>query len=136
MGDGSQQYMRFRQKKRHPQVSKLVRMGGFEPPQPCGHMALNHARLPVPPHSQVVENDGFEPSTPCTSSKCSPTELILHSCKKHCILKTPLVSRYYGGLFAALSRLFKAEKRVWHQYEYGTPVNDYDPPPYARDTVP
>src|SRR6266545_294682 len=24
-----------------------VREGGFEPPRPCGHMALNHARLPV-----------------------------------------------------------------------------------------
>ena len=61
-------------------------MGGFEPPQPCGHMALNHARLPVPPHSQMVENDGFEPSTPCTSSKCSPTELILHSCEYNFII--------------------------------------------------
>ena len=33
-------------------LSVMVRMGGFEPPQPYGHMALNHARLPVPPHSQ------------------------------------------------------------------------------------
>ena len=42
-----------------------------------GHMALNHARLPIPPRSRLVENDGLEPPTPCTSSKCSPAELIL-----------------------------------------------------------
>ena len=22
---------------------------GLEPPRPCGHMTLNHARLPIPP---------------------------------------------------------------------------------------
>jgi hypothetical protein len=26
-----------------------VSEGGLEPPCPCGHMALNHARLPIPP---------------------------------------------------------------------------------------
>ena len=27
----------------------VVPKGGLEPPHPCGHMALNHARLPIPP---------------------------------------------------------------------------------------
>ena len=27
----------------------LVRMRGLEPPRPCEHMDLNHARLPIPP---------------------------------------------------------------------------------------
>ena len=27
-----------------------VRVRGLEPPRGCPHMALNHARLPVPPH--------------------------------------------------------------------------------------
>ena len=27
----------------------LVPKKGLEPPRPCGHMDLNHARLPVPP---------------------------------------------------------------------------------------
>src|SRR5262245_46333222 len=27
----------------------LVPKGGLEPPHPCGHMTLNHARLPIPP---------------------------------------------------------------------------------------
>ncbi len=27
-----------------------MRMRGLEPPQPCGYMDLNHARLPIPPH--------------------------------------------------------------------------------------
>ncbi len=28
---------------------KIVPETGFEPARPCGHMTLNHARLPVPP---------------------------------------------------------------------------------------
>jgi integrase len=28
---------------------QLVPKGGLEPPHPCGHMTLNHARLPIPP---------------------------------------------------------------------------------------
>jgi hypothetical protein len=28
-------------------------MEGLEPPQPCGHMDLNHARLPIPPHPHI-----------------------------------------------------------------------------------
>src|SRR5579884_680662 len=31
----------------------LVPKKGLEPPRPCGHMDLNHARLPVPPLRQV-----------------------------------------------------------------------------------
>ena len=27
----------------------LVPKKGLEPPRPCGHMDLNHARLPIPP---------------------------------------------------------------------------------------
>ena len=27
----------------------VVPKGGLEPPHPCGHMTLNHARLPIPP---------------------------------------------------------------------------------------
>ena len=30
-----------------------VPKGGVEPPRPCGHCALNAARLPVPPLRQV-----------------------------------------------------------------------------------
>jgi len=28
---------------------KMVPKKGLEPPRPCGHMDLNHARLPIPP---------------------------------------------------------------------------------------
>ena len=27
----------------------MVPKKGLEPPRPCGHMDLNHARLPIPP---------------------------------------------------------------------------------------
>src|ERR1043165_4095316 len=30
-------------------LGTLVPKKGLEPPRPCGHMDLNHARLPVPP---------------------------------------------------------------------------------------
>jgi hypothetical protein len=30
-------------------VGLLVSEGGLEPPQELSHMALNHARLPIPP---------------------------------------------------------------------------------------
>ena len=46
----------------------LVRSRGLEPPRPCGHMDLNHARLPIPPRppvsSIVVPREGLEPSRP------------------------------------------------------------------------
>ncbi len=32
---------------------RLVPGGGVEPPRPCGHMDLNHARLPIPPPGRV-----------------------------------------------------------------------------------
>jgi hypothetical protein len=35
-------------------VQIQVRVRGFEPPPTCVDMALNHARLPVPPHPQLV----------------------------------------------------------------------------------
>src|SRR5690606_18132938 len=30
-------------------LDDVVPKGGLEPPRPCGHMTLNHARLPIPP---------------------------------------------------------------------------------------
>ena len=30
-------------------TTRTVRKRGLEPPRPCGHMNLNHARLPIPP---------------------------------------------------------------------------------------
>ena len=33
----------------------MVRKGGLEPPQPCGHKNLNLARLPIPPLSHAPE---------------------------------------------------------------------------------
>lgn len=38
-------------RKKTPIGSGVLRMPGrgLEPPQPCGYMALNHARLPIPP---------------------------------------------------------------------------------------
>ena len=30
-------------------LNSVVPKGGLEPPHPCGHMTLNHARLPIPP---------------------------------------------------------------------------------------
>ncbi len=40
---------------RHPfKMDYQVRVRGFEPPPTCVDMALNHARLPVPPHPQLV----------------------------------------------------------------------------------
>ena len=35
---------------------KEVRARGFEPPLPCGNMALNHARLPVPPRPRKLDS--------------------------------------------------------------------------------
>ena len=32
----------------------MVPKKGLEPPRPCGHMDLNHARLPIPPLRQVT----------------------------------------------------------------------------------
>ena len=37
-------------KKRAGEEGEEVRVRGPEPPRGCPHMALNHARLPVPPH--------------------------------------------------------------------------------------
>src|SRR4051812_21962431 len=34
---------------RRGMCEKFGSEGGLEPPCPCGHMALNHARLPIPP---------------------------------------------------------------------------------------
>ncbi len=34
----------------------LVPVAGFEPARPCGHYALNVARLPVSPHRQQAQN--------------------------------------------------------------------------------
>lgn len=34
---------------------------GLEPPRPCGHMALNHARLPVPPLGRRGSPGGWLP---------------------------------------------------------------------------
>ena len=35
-------------------LSKEMRVRGLEPPPGCPDMALNHARLPVPPHPLAV----------------------------------------------------------------------------------
>src|ERR1700751_337861 len=35
-------------------VGTMVPKKGLEPPRPCGHMDLNHARLPIPPLRQVT----------------------------------------------------------------------------------
>ncbi len=32
----------------------MVPETGIEPARPCGHMTLNHARLPVPPFGQYL----------------------------------------------------------------------------------
>src|SRR5215204_3858389 len=45
-------------------VPPPVGEGGLEPPPPCGDMALNHARLPVPPLALV-----HPVLTPSTSEK-------------------------------------------------------------------
>ena len=37
-------------KERAREEGEEVRVRGLEPPRGCPHMALNHARLPVPPH--------------------------------------------------------------------------------------
>ena len=34
--------------------SSMVRTRGIEPPRPCGHMNLNHARLPIPPRARHI----------------------------------------------------------------------------------
>ncbi len=39
----------------------LVQQGGLEPPIPFGNMALNHARMPVPP---LLQNEGELTSNP------------------------------------------------------------------------
>ena len=36
-------------------AKELVPKKGLEPPRPCGHMDLNHARLPIPPLRRVME---------------------------------------------------------------------------------
>ena len=47
-------------------VSKM----GVEPTRPFGHMALNHARLPIPPHRYLVHPDGFEPPVSYSPPPC------------------------------------------------------------------
>src|SRR5256885_16628172 len=37
----------------------MVPKKGLEPPRPCGHMDLNHARLPIPPLRQVTRMRRF-----------------------------------------------------------------------------
>src|SRR5690606_22301100 len=34
-----------------------VPTSGLEPPRPCGHMTLNHARLPIPPRGQGFQTE-------------------------------------------------------------------------------
>jgi hypothetical protein len=41
-----------------------VRPEGLEPPRPCGHSALNAARLPVPPRAHAAPDRGLEPRFP------------------------------------------------------------------------
>lgn len=40
---------------------KVLR-GGFEPPRYYYHMALNHARLPIPPPEHFMDDVGIEPT--------------------------------------------------------------------------
>lgn len=37
----------------------LVPKGGVEPPRPCGHMVLNHARLPFRHFGTVVKLENY-----------------------------------------------------------------------------
>src|SRR5215469_13694982 len=37
----------------------MVPKKGLEPPRPCGHLDLNHARLPIPPLRQVTRRRQF-----------------------------------------------------------------------------
>jgi hypothetical protein len=52
--------------------------GGLEPPPPCGDMALNHARLPVPPLAHTPDAGarlpaaGLHPQRSNSISSCSP----------------------------------------------------------------
>ena len=39
----------------------LVPKGGLEPPHPCGHMTLNHARLPIPPLRPGARTSSYGP---------------------------------------------------------------------------
>ncbi len=36
--------------------SRKVPETGIEPARPCGHMTLNHARLPIPPFGQLNQH--------------------------------------------------------------------------------
>ena len=49
----------------------LVPKGGLEPPHPCGHMTLNHARLPIPPlrlgQGLHLTDRGYEVKGPAAS---------------------------------------------------------------------
>jgi hypothetical protein len=42
---------------------QVVPKGGLEPPHPCGHMTLNHARLPIPPLRPGQEFHHTDPSS-------------------------------------------------------------------------
>ena len=39
----------------------VVPKGGLEPPHPCGHMTLNHARLPIPPLRPGARTSSYGP---------------------------------------------------------------------------
>src|SRR5437764_11141214 len=50
----------------------LVPKKGLEPPRPCGHMDLNHARLPVPPLRQATPADAKPPFVGDSAGKSRP----------------------------------------------------------------
>ena len=49
----------------------MVRVGGLEPPSPCGRRILNPLRLPIPPHSHIVNVPSRRPRPrqPCAGRR-------------------------------------------------------------------
>src|SRR5208282_3135230 len=53
-----------------PTLLPEMRETGLEPARPCGHQALNLARLPIPPFPQ--KQSQFGPLTPAAAAKRHP----------------------------------------------------------------
>ena len=54
-----------------PPARPPVRKRGLEPPRPCGHMDLNHARLPIPPLPRKKGRDSVCPLSCQGWGRCS-----------------------------------------------------------------
>ena len=61
---------------RRPRASAVVSKGGLEPPRPCGHQALNLARLPIPPlrRAAVMSHDSGEDGNAPRGPSSEPIE--------------------------------------------------------------